>query len=292
MTATLEQSGIYRIRNAKTGRSYIGSAVCFRKRWASHRLHLNRGDHDNRALQNAWNKYGPNAFVFEVILLCRKDRQTLEHNEQLVIDSLSPKARYNICPVAGSRLGTKMSASARDKIGRALRGRDRPPEVGLKIAMAQMGKTASPEARRKMRAAKLGKVMTPEARAHMSEGQRARGLRPAEEYASRRGRKKPQEEVERSAAARRGQKRSTEMIERMSEAAKRMDPAARAKIGAAIRAAKGKESASGVYGVTPSRSSKSNPWKAAIKIDGKLTYLGVYPTVEAAKAAVERAEKQ
>jgi hypothetical protein len=51
------------------------------------------------------------------------------------------------------------------------------------------------------------------------------------------------------------------------------------------------KSASGVYGVTPSRCSRTNPWKAAVKINGKLAYLGLYPTIEAAKAAVDAVKR-
>lgn len=65
------KSGIYRIRNLKTGRSYIGSSRNIPKRWAQHRCDLRAGRHHCVYLQRSWNKYGEEAFVFEVEESCK-----------------------------------------------------------------------------------------------------------------------------------------------------------------------------------------------------------------------------
>lgn len=58
--------GIYVITNMTTGTVYIGQAVNIRRRWESHRHYLAANKHGNRYLQNAWNKYGADAFKFSI----------------------------------------------------------------------------------------------------------------------------------------------------------------------------------------------------------------------------------
>ena len=50
-----------------TGKIYVGSAIDIRERWAHHAHSLRRGDHHNRHLQNAWDKYGEINFEFSVL---------------------------------------------------------------------------------------------------------------------------------------------------------------------------------------------------------------------------------
>ena len=61
-------TGIYLITHISTGRPYVGltgQKEGFEKRWNGHRKVLRRGEH-NPHLQNAWNKYGEEAFSFTV----------------------------------------------------------------------------------------------------------------------------------------------------------------------------------------------------------------------------------
>ena len=58
---------IYKIINAVNNKFYVGSAVNFEKRKSRHLWRLRRGDHVNKKLQAAWNKYGEHAFVFAVV---------------------------------------------------------------------------------------------------------------------------------------------------------------------------------------------------------------------------------
>ena len=65
--------GIYEIINIKNNKKYIGQSVNIEKRWGSHKRNLNLQQHDNSYLQNAWNKYGEGAFVFNIIEECSKE---------------------------------------------------------------------------------------------------------------------------------------------------------------------------------------------------------------------------
>lgn len=64
-----KQGGIYRIRNTENAMEYIGESKNIYVRVLRH-IHLLRSNsHHCQYLQNAWNKYGNNSFVFEVVEL-------------------------------------------------------------------------------------------------------------------------------------------------------------------------------------------------------------------------------
>jgi len=107
------KTGIYRIRHVDSGKSYVGSAAqAFRIRWNSHRSKLARGIHHSKPLQMAWNKYGADAFVFEILLYCDSDDCLMY--EQLALDCYKP--RYNVQQIAGSSIGRTCKKSTRQKI--------------------------------------------------------------------------------------------------------------------------------------------------------------------------------
>lgn len=106
-----DASGIYRITHLSTGRSYIGSAVNIRRRARLHVNELHAGKHPNNKLRNSWGKYGPDAFSISVAELC--DAAKLLATEQRYLDEEKP--HYNLCPVAGSTLGLKWNAEAKQR---------------------------------------------------------------------------------------------------------------------------------------------------------------------------------
>lgn len=112
--------GVYQIKNLVNSKIYIGSTSCsFKTRWASWRGDLKNGRTKNKHLQNAWNKYGKDAFEFSVLEVVENKSEVLER-EQYWIDTLKPE--YNNRPNASSNLGWKMPKEAID-----LRGRRKNP---------------------------------------------------------------------------------------------------------------------------------------------------------------------
>jgi len=122
--------GIYQIKNKINGHLYLGSSCDMPRRWQQHRNSLNGNRHDNRYLQNAWNKYGEKVFVLDVIL--EMPQSTLGERfekEQEYLDS--KKYQYNIKKQAsGGNLPGKEnpffdhhhSEESKRRIGSALEG--------------------------------------------------------------------------------------------------------------------------------------------------------------------------
>jgi len=105
-------SGIYTITNKMNGHRYVGSAVDLGARFSHHLHHLREEKHCNGHLQNAWNKYGEDAFLFEVVE--EWEPEFLISMEQWWMNMLQPE--YNIVPVAGSSLGRKFSDETISKL--------------------------------------------------------------------------------------------------------------------------------------------------------------------------------
>jgi group I intron endonuclease len=190
-STTLARSGIYAIRHKATGRIYLGSAADIPRRWRCHRSRLRLGTHHSRYLQRAWNKYGPDAFVFEV-LRAVPDPNGLIEVEQEYLDRLQPyrwRLGFNVCSTAGSPLGRQCRPETRAKMAEAMRGKKHSPEAKAKITaaltgkklspehcakMAEAARNCSPEARARMAAARRGKTHSPETRAKIAETLRRR----------------------------------------------------------------------------------------------------------------------
>lgn len=136
------ETGIYRILNTVTKKYYIGSAMNFRRRCGKHLSGLNRNKHENSYLQAAWNKYGSEAFVFEIVEVIPKeeliDNKYLIDVEQIWLDTYMPYLRengYNLCCSAQSWRGMKHSTETIQK----LKNRVTTPESRLKISLAKKG---------------------------------------------------------------------------------------------------------------------------------------------------------
>ena len=166
------KAGIYEIVNTVNGKRYIGSAVDFLARWALHRHDLRKGKHHSRRLQNAWNKYGEEAFAFRRLIVCAP--VGLLAFEQRAIDALHPD--YNICKTAGNRLGVKCSMEARERMRQSALGQRHSDEHRRKNSEGHKGMYFSPEHRAKISAAKLGKKRSPECVAKMAAANKGKKL--------------------------------------------------------------------------------------------------------------------
>jgi group I intron endonuclease len=96
-------SGIYQIRCLPTEKIYVGSAVDFQQRWHQHRLSLRNGRHRNRHLQSAWNKYGEENFVMEILEYASPAELLQMEQKWIDLTQCTDKSKgFNLYPVAGS----------------------------------------------------------------------------------------------------------------------------------------------------------------------------------------------
>jgi group I intron endonuclease len=90
--------GIYCIANTVDNRVYIGSTKSFKTRLKEHKKKLNQNLHENRHLQNFYNKYGKETLSFYIVEVC--ELSSLLEREQHYLDLGSDL--FNIAKIAGA----------------------------------------------------------------------------------------------------------------------------------------------------------------------------------------------
>lgn len=91
--------GVYQIRNIINNKIYVGSSQNLYIRKREHFYTLSKGIHRNKHLQNAFNSYGKENMVFEIIEFC--DIRDQINIEQYWIDTIQKYTNiYNIQPIA------------------------------------------------------------------------------------------------------------------------------------------------------------------------------------------------
>jgi len=141
-------SGIYIITHNKTFKRYVGQSKDIQRRLQCHWSSLRDNKHENKPLQNAYNKYGRDAFSVSTIE-CAEN--LLTNIEQSMLDQWSNL--YNICKKAnvppaawGRRIkhseDTKALWSAQRK-GRTPwnKGKKMPQGTGEKVSARNKGRT-------------------------------------------------------------------------------------------------------------------------------------------------------
>ena len=133
--------GIYSITHTSSGKKYIGSTYCnFYDRWCAHRSTLNRQCHSSILLQRAWNKYGSDAFTFDVIELGSVNLDVRELHFIKLHNSSNPKTGYNISKETNNhRLGHQQTGKSKKKISDKLKGTKRSKETIAKMSIAKSG---------------------------------------------------------------------------------------------------------------------------------------------------------
>lgn len=185
-------SGIYEIRHIASGKRYVGSSVMIRKRWTAHRGRLLCDTHHSTLLQRAWNKYGEDAFAFEVLELCGVDLLIERENHHMQI-----AGQYNHAPAAGTTLGIKLgplsdehkaklrlahtgkewTQEQRDRHSLRMTGRKFSDSVKIAMAKRQTGRKMaplSPEHRAIVSATHKGKTISDEHKRRLSEAHTGR----------------------------------------------------------------------------------------------------------------------
>ena len=112
-------AGVYMIQSiSHPERQYVGSAVDIDDRQSHHFSLLRKNKHHSPILQNHYNKYGKEDLAFDIIESGEYlDDNHLRAREQMWIGRQqykdTEKPYFNICPIAGSNLGTKWSEESK-----------------------------------------------------------------------------------------------------------------------------------------------------------------------------------
>lgn len=142
--------GIYGIRNIINNKIYVGkTGMNFGDRWDNHKALLRNNNHDNKHLQNAWNKYGEENFEFIVLEDCSID--VLNDREIYWIKYYKEQClSYNIHDGGdgGYNLGKHLSEETKRKIGEKNREN-------------MLGRILSEETKEKMKNSHLGRKYKP-----------------------------------------------------------------------------------------------------------------------------------
>lgn len=151
--------GVYKIINKVNGKFYIGSSVSLYKRlFYEHLNKLKSNLHDNTHLQKAWNLYGEENFIFEILELVEPlenefrenfKNRLVQESEQYYLDTLLFAKEYiNGENIKFKELGYNNFPLAHTVV--------RTNEFKEKLRLTNNGKTASNETKEKIRNSKLG----------------------------------------------------------------------------------------------------------------------------------------
>lgn len=145
------EAGVYLISNNVNGKCYVGSTIHLDQRRREHFSKLANNKHINAHLQNAYNKYGREAFDFEILETIDIDdniKDKLLKREQFWIDNLKPE--YNILLVAGSNLGYRHTEETKKKISESTTGVKKSEEHAKHIREGQSGRVLTEEHKAKL----------------------------------------------------------------------------------------------------------------------------------------------
>ena len=181
----LKESGIYTIVHILSGKRYIGQAVNIYLRFNKHKTALRHNKHHSILLQRAWNKYGDEAFKFNILeIIDNPTKELLEQREQYWMDfyqSYKLETGYNLHPASSSPLGYKHTDETKIKMAIRSTGRKhskttlknlsdmkkgpKNPMFGKKPH--NFGKSPSDESRHKMSLSRKGKKPPPFTEEHI-----------------------------------------------------------------------------------------------------------------------------
>jgi group I intron endonuclease len=146
MPYKIDVCGLYKIVNRATGQCYVGQSQRVRKRLSEHFRLLRLNKHTNPHLQNAWNKYGEDAFTGEIEVEV-SDLSELDRLEDAFLRGdawFEEPAVYNIADFAKA----------------PMRGKSHSEEVRQRIRLGRRSATfdyKSPEYRKTLSKAQLAR---------------------------------------------------------------------------------------------------------------------------------------
>jgi group I intron endonuclease len=287
---------VYSIENIVDNKKYIGQTIRGTKRWNDHRNNLNKNKHENQYLQNAWNFYGENNFIFEILKSCNNEEELCYWENYYIVKF---KTRidwgngYN-CD-EGGKGGPNPSPETREKMSKKKQGKapwnkgiklnEDDLEYRIKLSESHMGKQSgmkgkkhTEESRMKMSESNMGresgnkgKKMSQESRTKLSESKKGKPSSLKGIPASEESKRKNSESHKGLPSPRKGARLSEDTKQKLSDAK------------SGKQNGKSDKTSNKYLGV--SYHEKTNKWAANVFYKGENIYLGIFDfEVEAAKA--------
>lgn len=183
----IKTAAIYKItvkRDGKDDRYYIGQATDFHTRKVHHLWSLKNGRHKNKILQSAYDFYGADAFHFEILAQCDKDRYSMAAIEKQCLDCQIEQTGidsvYNILiDSVISRAGVPHSEETKAKMSEVAKKNgqsDAQKASWIKVLKSKIGKKLSPESIAKRTAKQTGIKRTEETKNKMSQAMKGKTL--------------------------------------------------------------------------------------------------------------------
>jgi len=136
--------GIYAIENMITEKIYIGQTNDIKKRRREHKWYLENNQHFNIHLQNSWNKYGSENFIFKLIEKCSENE--LNKKEIFYMGKYSETTELYNLKDGGSN--GKCSEETKINMSLSKKGYKHSEETKKKISESNKGKDISEEQRK------------------------------------------------------------------------------------------------------------------------------------------------
>lgn len=116
-------TGVYTITNLINNFVYVGATFSkFKFRYQTHKSSLKRNLHDNKNLQNDYNKYGTNVFEFNVIQVSNDIDEIKNIESNLISDYLNKNVCYNVRG-GGENVGNVTSETTKKKMSESHKGK-------------------------------------------------------------------------------------------------------------------------------------------------------------------------
>lgn len=79
-------AGVFQVKNTVNGKVLLGSSLNIEGSLNKHKFMLKGGLHRNKAMQDDWNEYGPENFIFEIVEVIRvKDDPNFNLSDELML---------------------------------------------------------------------------------------------------------------------------------------------------------------------------------------------------------------
>jgi group I intron endonuclease len=163
---------IYVIENTVNGKIYIGQTGNWKIRKGNHLSSLKHGRHYNEHLQRSWDKHGPSAFTFKILVdnLPEQYMDDVERGLVATLRTMNPDYGYN--RESGGNSQKIRSREAIEKSRQSRLGKKASEETKQKMRESRLGKVISDESKNKISMAHKGRKHTEETRRKFSEAQK------------------------------------------------------------------------------------------------------------------------